>query len=129
MTLDKLTRCRDLIRAVAVFQERLEGCEPSVSARLDPTPRGTKISKPTEDAAIKMVSVEELMQGAIDEYNALALEIAEACEDIDVTLKTIILLRYVKGDSWEQIADQLHYSIAYIYELHRKALDAVVKST
>lgn len=123
MDIQKLKRCRELRRTVETFQERLANCEPSVSASLDPTPRGTRISKPTEDAAIKMVTVEELMNDAIEEYNQLAWEISLATRKLDTVERAVIIFRYIRGDSWETIAEALHYSESHLYDLHRKALE------
>lgn len=121
----KLDRCRDLRREAEIAEERLRAIEPTVSARFDPTPRGTKTGRPTEDVAIDRISLEELMLKVIEEYRSLCDEIATACKEINPTLREVIIQRYVDGLGWEEIAVRLNYSESYIYELHRKALQII----
>ena len=121
----KLERCRSLRREAEIAEERLLEIQPSVGARLDPTPRGTQTSHPTENVAIDRISIEELMGKIIAEYRELTMEIATACRDIDPTLREVILQRYVDGLEWEEIAAKLGYGGSYIFELHRKAIKAV----
>ncbi|MBQ1573182.1 MAG: hypothetical protein IIZ78_18825 [Clostridiales bacterium] len=121
----KLERCRSLRREAEIAEERLLEIQPSIGARLDPTPRGTTTGHPTENVAIDRISIEELMSEIITEYRELTSEIATACRDIDPTLREVILQRYVDGNEFEDIAIRLGYSGSYIYELHKKALNAV----
>jgi len=65
------------------------------------------------------------MDQIITEYRDLTTEIATACIDVDPTLREVILQRYVDGMEFEDIAIRLGYSGSYIYELHKKALNAV----
>lgn len=121
----KLERCRSLKREAEIAEERLEEMQPTVGARLDPTPRGTTTSKPTERVAVDRVSLAELMAEIMAEYRELSDEIANACKDLQPTLREIIIMRYIDGLGWEAIARRLSYSEAYIYELHRRALQLI----
>ena len=123
----KLERCRSLRREAEIAEERLLEIQPSVGARLDPTPRGTQTSHPTENVAIDRISVEELMGRIIAEYRELTMEIATACRDIDPTLREVIIQRYVDGIGWDDIALKLNYSESYIFELHRKAIKLITE--
>ena len=121
----KLERCRSLRREAEIAEERLLEIQPSVGARLDPTPRGTLTSHPTENVAIDRISVEELMDRIIKEYRELTMEIATACIDVDPVLREVILQRYVDGMEFEDIAVKLNYSESYVYKLHRRAVTAI----
>lgn len=37
--------------------------------------------------------------------------------------KDILTYRYIKGYTWEQIAEELQYSVTNIHRIHRKALE------
>ena len=121
----KLERCRSLRREAEIAEERLLEIQPSVGARLDPTPRGTQTSHPTENVAIDRISVEELMSRIVTEYRELTMEIATACIDVDPVLREVILQRYVDGMEFEDIAVKLNYSESYVYKLHRKAVKII----
>lgn len=123
----KLIRCRELRREAEIAEERLIEIQPTVSASLDPTPRGTKTSMPTENVAINRISVEELMAEIVAEYQDLKAEIATACRQLSPTLREVVIQRYIDGDSWEEIADKLNYSKSYIYDQHRQALEQLAK--
>lgn len=123
----KLTRCRELREEVEHAEERLLATQPSISARLDPTPRGTKTSNPTEDVALDRVSIEELMVEIIEEYRQLKAEIATACRELMPIYREIIIYRYVDGLDMDEIALKLHYSESYIYTLHHKAVQLITE--
>lgn len=123
----KLERCRSLRREAEIAEERLLEIQPSIGARLDPTPRGTTTSHPTENVAIDRISIEELMEKIVEEYIELSNEIATACKDINPTLREVIIQRYVDGIGWDDIALKLNYSESYIYELHRKAVKLITE--
>ena len=123
----KLTRCRELRGEVERAEERLLATQPSISARLDPTPRGTKTSHPTEDVALDRVSIEELMVEIIEEYRQLKAEIATACRELMPIYREIIIYRYVDGLDMDEIALKLHYSESYIYTLNHKAVQLITE--
>ena len=43
------------------------------------------------------------------------------------TLHEILTRRYIRGQKWELIAEEMHYSLNGIHKLHRKALDILRK--
>ncbi len=43
----------------------------------------------------------------------------------DKTLREILTKHYAGGQTWEQVAEELNYSVRGVYRLHRKALAAV----
>ncbi len=58
------------------------------------------------------------------------LQSSEQAEDViaqvrDDTLRTVLTKHYAGGQTWEQVAEELNYSVRGVYRLHRKALAAV----
>jgi len=57
------------------------------------------------------------------------LQSSEQAEDViaqvrDDTLRTVLTKHYAGGQTWEQIAEELHYTPRHIQRLHKKALAA-----
>ena len=121
----KLKRCRDLRAEAERYELLIVEAQPSFAANLDAMPRGTSVGKPTESAAVRLVSIEELMIKIIEERNELVKEIVTACLDLPSLKRQIILLRYVDGLTWEQISKELGYTIKWLIELHGEALDEI----
>lgn len=121
----KLKRCRDLRAEAERYELLIVEAQPSFAANLDAMPRGTSVGKPTESAAVRLVSIEELMIKIIEERNELVKEIVTACLDLPSLKRQIILLRYVDGLTWEQISKELGYTIKWLIELHGEAVDEI----
>jgi DNA-directed RNA polymerase specialized sigma subunit len=58
-----------------------------------------------------------------EELAAMQLRIEEAIESLDPVERTIIRMRYIKGDSWTKIGFAIHYSRSSTFEIHKRALE------
>lgn len=63
----------------------------------------------------------KLLLALTDRITGLILELEDPDE------RYLLLLRYIKLASWEQIAVDLNYSISWIYKLHGRALQSFQK--
>ena len=62
----------------------------------------------------------------IEELISLKEEIEAAILTVDDPIMELVLTyRYINCWDWPEIASQMHYSLSYLYELHRKALSKV----
>ena len=120
-----LKRCRDLRTEAERYELMLLEAQPSFAANLDAMPKGTSIGRPTESAAVKMVSIEELMIKIVEERNRLVSEIITACMDLTSLKRQIIIMRYVDGLTWKQIGEELGYTIKWLMEQHSEALEEI----
>ena len=84
-------------------------------------------NSPTKAAFEKFIDkayeVDALMKEEQKRLTVLKDKISElilALDDADE--RYLLLLRYIKFASWEQIATDLHYSISWVYKLHGRAL-------
>ena len=121
----KLERCLKLRTEADKAEERLKTLIPRISARIGSYHTKSVYGRPTEELATERVTLEELLTKIVQEYAALTDEISTACQDVDPTYREIIMERYIDGLPFQQIAEKMHYSDSYIYQLHRNALAAV----
>ena len=76
-----------------------------------------------EDIIVKMVDLENEINADIDSLVDLKAEMVSVIKNVrNPELQTLLELRYLCFRTWEQIADELGYSIESIYRLHREAL-------
>lgn len=81
--------------------------------------------KPTDKAGQVIANLEELnhqLDKEIAEYTALVDEVIWAINRLPESQHKVIVYRYIKGISWNEIAQTLNYAESYCYELNRKAL-------
>ena len=66
----------------------------------------------------------QVFKQAISDRLAECEGIVAAIENIqDVTLREVLLNRYVEGMTWEKVALTMNYSIKHVHRLHNKALE------
>lgn len=118
----KLKRCRDLRNEAERYELLLIEAQPSFAANLDAMPKGTTVGKPTESAAVRLVSIEELMLKIIQERNELVSEITTACLELTSLKRQIIILRYIDGLTWKKISEELGYTTKWLMDLHTEAV-------
>jgi len=125
--IDRLTldRCRKLKLQADLVKERLRWFSPKTSVRMDSVSRGTTKGQPTESAALTIIELEERLAEIWTEYKDIADQIATECVNLKPMTREVILMRYVDGMDWPEIAYKLGYSDSYIFSLHRKALVAI----
>lgn len=59
---------------------------------------------------------------AVEMYTEVYQQIEQMNEGSEIE-KEILICRYIRGNTWEQIAEHLSYSITNIHRLHKKALE------
>jgi len=92
----------------------------------DIPPSGSRNFHRMEDIIVKILDLES-------EINADILSLVDTKREIVYSIKavenedyrTLLELRYLAFQSWEEIADDMKYSKSRIYEIHRDALNAI----
>ena len=75
------------------------------------------------DAVARLVDLDAKIAAEIMKYTAAVDEITAAIRCVeDERLQTLLYLRYVKGERWEQIAVAINYAWRQTHRLHRKAI-------
>ena len=79
-----------------------------------------------ERAAERINGVVEELERQRMECARLRLEIGKAIASVpDGRLRVLLRMRYVDGLTWEQIAEEMHYSWRQIVRMHGNALEQV----
>lgn len=83
---------------------------------------------------------ENKIEKSVEEIDAIRMEMSDAvillCEErrrLENAMKTvknleereIIYLKYIRGKTFESIAEMLHYSVRWIMELHKRAIQKI----
>ncbi len=77
-------------------------------------------------AVSRIMEEEQRVQELTDLYTAKYVEIEQTIRSIDDdTLEEVLELRYLHGQSWEDIADTMHYALRSVYEFHGRALQKI----
>lgn len=66
---------------------------------------------------LKLDCTEKMQELLINKF-----KIDEKIEKVEQPYKNVLFYRYTRGMSWNKVADELGYTIQYIWELHGEAL-------
>ena len=84
---------------------------------------GTTQRSPMENAVLKLIDLEYEINDDIDRLVDLKRELNALISAIDNHAYRIVLeLRYLSGNTWEEVAGIMGYDLRWIYRLHGKAL-------
>ncbi len=88
---------------------------------------GTRNTEPAFVRCIqKITDLEKEINEEIDRLVDLKKEIRDVINDIASPNERLLLrLRYIEFMTWEQIAEQMHYSVVQIHRIHAGALQNV----
>lgn len=123
----ELNEYRDNIKYI---EGRLEDTE-EVKARVEKittTYSETKTnssSESTDKFADAISRLEELKLDCTDKMQELLknkFKIDDKIEKVEQPYKNVLFYRYARGMGWTKVADELGYTIQYIWELHGEAL-------
>ncbi len=106
-------------------------CDTLKAQQIDGMPHGTGLSDPTYEAVQKIIDKwDEDIREMADEVNRLIDNKAA----VDKGLKVLewkeyrlIELHYFMGLTWERVAVETNYSIVWVWQMHRKALEKMRK--
>ena len=80
----------------------------------------------SERIYVKYISYTEENDKIVDELVEINHEILSAINEVeDPTLRTLLQLRYINFETWEQIANDMNYSYMQVCRLHGKALGKI----
>lgn len=97
----------------------------SLSVKMDGMPHGSGISKPTEEAALRLSDKAlEWRMAQIDAIRARQ-EVYELIYKIPGIEGRVLYERYVALHKWEEVCILLHYSWRGVHKVHRRALELV----
>lgn len=79
-----------------------------------------------QDIIGKIIDLENDINADIDRLVDLKREMVTVIKSVEnLEYQTLLELRYLCFKTWEQIAVEMGYTLAYTFELHKKALNRV----
>lgn len=102
-------------------KKRLEELAASISTGNNP--RRTGVSDKVGWTVAKLVDAENEIRNMINSLIALKSNIEKTIEAVeDIKLRQILTLRYINGHTFEQIAEEMDYSLRQVLRKHKAAL-------
>lgn len=93
----------------------------------DGMPHGSGISRKTEDKAIRLAEKATRWKAAELDAIAKRQEVFEVIYDIKGIEGDVLIDKYINLKTWEQIAEERHYTVRGIQYAHGRALLIVAK--
>jgi RNA polymerase sigma factor (sigma-70 family) len=122
-------RLNELINSDLSELEQLRLLSTSVSSpNLSGMPSsGTRKTEPAFARCIqKIIDLEKEVNEEIDRFVDLKKEIRDVINDVESPNERLLLrLRYIEFLTWEQIAEQMSYSVVQVHRIHADALQNV----
>lgn len=89
------------------------------------------MSSATSDMSDRIVSLADV-EGRLEERRSYALKLLMDIEEVigkvgNVTERQLLHLRYIQMRRWEQIANELHLTVRWVYKLHGRGLEDVLE--
>ncbi|MDE5754829.1 MAG: hypothetical protein K2H89_09875 [Oscillospiraceae bacterium] len=120
-----LERARDAERKAQALEAKRQ-CDSHLAQRLSRYAgiSGNSSGNSTEDALLRLIETEHRAEEQLRKLAQIREEITSAIEKIpDLDLQTILIWKYLKYLTFEQIADKMHYCIRSVKNKHKTALD------
>ena len=124
---DILRRQESLIRSLQAIKDRQTNC--TVKLNAVQVQSGGFVRDRMAEEIISGMELEDQILEAEKKAAAELKEILRAIEAVqDEALKTVLVLRYIEGLYWSDIAEKMHFEISNVYIMHGRALWTVNKS-
>lgn len=122
--LNQLISIEKLIQVKTTERERLMALATKVTSALNDCKVETSPdNRKMQNIIIKMEELREEIEEQASRYTTLYRKIEEEIEDIeDDRYKLLLIMRYMKGASFSDIADKLGYEKRWTLVLHKRAL-------
>lgn len=118
-------------RQIKAKERRLEWLReiapgPSMRFSQEEKSKGDPRSSLVENAALKVVELEEEIASDILDLVRVMKEISSTISRVDsMECRTILEMRYLSFMEWDEIISRMGYSRSYVFRLHGEALNAI----
>lgn len=111
------------LEELSLWRARAEKITPSYHDGPKGGGRGDRVQTSVE----RICQIEQEIDQTIDRLQQLKKEILEVMGTVqDPTLREVLCRKYLSGQTFEQIAVDMHYSYMHICRLHGQALDEIM---
>ena len=110
--------------------DRLRTLSMSISVSVNDNPIQTSGSKDKMgDTVSRIIDVQDEINADIDKLVGMRIEASNLIDQLNKTKEiSVLYMRYLEKRSWDEIADELSYSLRRIFEIHGDALHNLEKS-
>ena len=124
-----LSRYLNLDREITLLFEELARYK-DLSIKMTPVFTASRPGGMAEDrlqvSVDRIAVVEDRINRKIDEWTAVRDSIVSLIDTVeDPRLRTLLLSKYIRGKTYEQIALEMHYSWRHVMRLHNQALSGL----
>ena len=135
MTENELAKVKILderVKAKTAERDRLYEMATNISPKpFDDMPHSNTgmVNNKTENAIINIVALNEELEKAIYRYTAHRQKVIEALERLPEKEYKVLHMFYIRYMSWEEIANEMHYSRVQIWRFWKKGLKILKDET
>ena len=116
------------LEAEFVTLQNLKDVANKVTPAYSLAPGGGGTGQRIENATAKIVDLENSIRQDFENLVAALTEIRKLINGVDDTLlRSVLHMRYLNYQKWEQIAADLGYSWKQIHRIHNRALNVILK--
>lgn len=110
-------------RIKAEYDKELEMID-SIKSPMDTDgmPHGTGVSRIVEQRAVRLAEKAEAYKVAAIDALKIRQDVFDVILKVDGVQGQILYERYINLKKWDQIADELHYTVRWVQYLHGEAL-------
>ena len=128
---DFLIRGVNLERRVETLREEIEHYKTMLnkcSVTYSDSPKSTAPSYRLENCTQKIMDLQTEMCDAMADLVEVSCEISRAIQKVEnYDYQDLLVKRYILGETWEKIAEDMNYSEQHIHRLHGEVLKKISK--
>lgn len=123
--LEQVRKLDELINAKLAERDRLKALATDISAKpMDGMPysnTGT-VSQKMQNAVVNLIMVEKELDKIIDQYVDYKQEVVKTLEQLPEKEYGVLHRYYIRGMTWEQVAEDMGYSTVQIWRIKKNGL-------
>jgi DNA-directed RNA polymerase specialized sigma24 family protein len=123
----RLRHYRSMVAEYQACKELYDEMFPNCTQVLSDMPKAPSELYEPERWASRRISQSERMQQSLDRMHEALLEVEQLTDLVDGNYRTVLVRRYYLNESYETIAEKMHYSEIWVRKTHNKALDTIIR--
>ena len=89
---------------------------------IDGMPRARSNEDRIANLTAKIITLDDILVTKLSKLVDFQIEIEEAIDTLESADRLLMRLRYIDGKKWDDIADEMGYSIQRVWQIHSSAL-------
>lgn len=120
--LEQVGKLDQLIDAKIAERERVRALAVNTVGSMDGMPHAPGVTDKVGNMTVKLISLEEELNALIDEYVDRKQEVVKALEALPEREYGVLHRYYIRGMTWEQVADDIGYCTTQIWRIKTNGL-------